>query len=59
MYLLNRRDRDYERSKDRYGVEKEGYVPKVKLDYVDEHGRQMTPKEVRTCYKRHCQIYDL
>ena len=41
-----RRDRDYERNKDRYGVEKEGYIPKVKLDYVDEHGRQMTPKEV-------------
>ncbi|KXJ28213.1 U4/U6.U5 tri-snRNP-associated protein 1 [Exaiptasia diaphana] len=39
------RDRDYERNKDRYGVEKEGYIPKVKLDYVDEHGRQMTPKE--------------
>lgn len=40
------RDRDYERDKDRYRVEKEGYVPTIKLDYVDEHGRQMTPKEV-------------
>lgn len=48
LYFLSfsDRERDYDRDKDRYRVEKEGYVPKVKIDYVDEHGRQMTPKEV-------------
>jgi len=25
--------------------EKDGYRPEVKLEYVDEHGRTMTPKE--------------
>ncbi|XP_031562153.1 U4/U6.U5 tri-snRNP-associated protein 1-like [Actinia tenebrosa] len=39
------RDRDYDRDRDRYRVEKDGYKPNIKLDYVDEHGRQMTPKE--------------
>ena len=25
--------------------EKEGYKPEIKLEYVDEHGRTMAPKE--------------
>lgn len=27
--------------------EKEGYKPDVKIEYVDESGRKLTPKEVR------------
>lgn len=27
--------------------EKEGYRPDVKIEYVDETGRKLTPKEVR------------
>lgn len=28
--------------------EKEGYKPDVKIEYVDESGRKLTPKEVHT-----------
>jgi hypothetical protein len=50
------RERDYDRDKDRYRVEKEGYKPNVRLDYVDEHGRQMTPKEVKGTDTGLCNI---
>ncbi|EDO37415.1 predicted protein [Nematostella vectensis] len=45
----SRGGRDYDRDRDRYGGgsrgEKEGYKPNVKLEYVDEKGRTLTPKE--------------
>lgn len=31
--------------------EKDGYKPDVKIEYVDETGRKLTPKEVRACWK--------
>lgn len=41
------RDRDRERYNPNSFKEKVGYKPDVKLEYVDEQGRQMNPKEVR------------
>ena len=40
------RDRDRERYNPNAFKEKVGYKPDVKLEYVDEQGRQMNPKEV-------------
>lgn len=34
--------------------EKEGYKPDVKIEYVDESGRKLTPKEV--CAHSYCII---
>ena len=40
------RDRDRERYNPNAFKEKVDYKPDVKLEYVDEQGRQMNPKEV-------------
>lgn len=40
------RDRDRERYNPNAFKEKAGYKPDVKLEYVDEQGRHMNPKEV-------------
>ena len=49
-FSFSYRGRDRDRDRDRYNPnafkEKSGYKPDVKLEYVDEHGRQMNPKEV-------------
>src|SRR5277367_1829265 len=45
-------DEKYSRKRDRYSggmtmdfKEKEGYKPDIKLEYVDDHGRVIPPKE--------------